>query len=91
MPAPRIEIEYCTQCRFVLRATWMAQELLMSFPEEIGEVCLIPGTGGAFEVRLDGEVLHSRRASHDFPGSRRLKEMVRDRIAPGRTLGHRGR
>ncbi len=24
---PRIEIEYCTQCRWLLRAGWMAQEL----------------------------------------------------------------
>lgn len=91
MPAPRVEIEYCTQCRFVLRATWMAQELLMSFPAELGEVSLIPGTGGAFEVRLDGEVLHSRLATHGFPESRRLKEQIRDRIAPDRSLGHKRR
>ena len=25
---PRVEIEYCTQCRWLLRAAWMAQELL---------------------------------------------------------------
>ncbi|HQU15618.1 MAG: selenoprotein W-related protein [Chromatiales bacterium 21-64-14] len=91
MPAPRLEIEYCTQCRFVLRAAWMAQELLMTFDTELGEVSLIPGTGGAFEIRLDGEILHSRRATHEFPESKQLKQMVRDRIAPGRELGHKGR
>jgi hypothetical protein len=45
---PRIEITYCTQCRWLLRAAWMAQELLTTFQSEIGEVALIPGTGGIF-------------------------------------------
>ena len=44
----RVEIEYCTQCRFILRAGWMAQELLMTFAGELGEVALIPGQGGIF-------------------------------------------
>src|SRR5712692_8730578 len=47
--SPRIEIEYCTQCRWLLRAAWMAQELLTTVHREIGEVALIPGTGGVFE------------------------------------------
>ena len=53
---PRIEIEYCRQCRWLLRAAWLAQELLTTFAEDLGEVALLPGTGGVFEVRLDGEV-----------------------------------
>ena len=31
----RIEIVYCTQCRWLLRAAWMAQELLSTFKQEI--------------------------------------------------------
>ena len=91
MTQPRLEIEYCTQCRFILRAAWMAQELLMTFDTELGEVALIPGTGGAFEIRLDGETLHSRKATHAFPESKTIKQMVRDRIAPGKSLGHKNR
>ena len=29
----RIEIEYCTQCRWMLRAAWVAQELLTTFED----------------------------------------------------------
>jgi len=50
---PRIEVEYCTQCRWLLRAAWMAQELLTTFEAEIGEVALRPGHGGVFEVRAE--------------------------------------
>ena len=91
MPAPRIEIEYCTECRWLLRAGWTAQELLTTFPGEIGEVALIPGTGGIFEVRVDGDTAWSRKAEGGFPEMKELKQRIRDRIAPDRDLGHSDR
>lgn len=57
---PRLEIEYCTQCGWLLRAAWLAQELLTTFQRELGEVALVPGTGGIFVVRLDGDVVWNR-------------------------------
>lgn len=87
----RLEIEYCAQCRFILRAAWMAQELLMTFADELGEVALIPGRGGIFEIRLNGELLFSRKAAGRFPESREIKQLVRDKIAPDRDLGHSDR
>ncbi len=88
---PRLEIEYCTQCRWLLRAAWMAQELLTTFEEELGEVALIPGEGGIFEVRLEGKSIFSREQERRFPESKELKQLVRDRIAPDKDLGHSGR
>ena len=89
MPAkPRIEIEYCTQCRWLLRAAWMAQELLTTFEKELGEVALVPGEGGVFEVRANGVTVWSRRERARFPEIKELKQLVRDIVAPGRDLGH---
>ncbi|PRY15686.1 selenoprotein W-related protein [Pontibacter ummariensis] len=88
---PRVEINYCTQCRWLLRAAWMAQELLTTFETELGEVALVPGTGGVFDVRLDGELIYSRKEAGRFPESKELKQLVRDRIAPERDLGHSDR
>ena len=85
---PRVEIQYCTQCRLLLRAAWMAQELLTTFENELGELALVPGTGGIFEVRVDGEVIFSRNQEGRFPESKELKQLVRDRIAPDKPLGH---
>ncbi len=86
--SPRLEIEYCTQCRWLLRAAWMAQELLTTFSAQLGEVALVPGSGGIFEVRVDGETLWSRREQGRFPEIKELKQRVRDRVAPGLPLGH---
>ena len=88
---PRVEIEYCTQCRWLLRAAWMAQELLTTFEREVGEVALIPGRSGVFEVRVDGEVIFSRQQERRFPESKEVKQLVRDRIAPAKSLGHSDR
>jgi selenoprotein W-related protein len=88
---PRIEIEYCTQCRWLLRAAWLAQELLTTFEEELGEVALLPGTGGTFEVRGLGTVLWSRKREGRFPDAKELKQRVRDLIAPDKSLGHSDR
>ena len=91
MASPRVEINYCTQCRWLMRAAWMAQELLTTFETELGEVALVPGTGGVFDVRLDGEMIYSRKEESRFPESKELKQLVRDRIAPERPLGHSDR
>ncbi len=83
-----IEIRYCTQCRWLLRAAWMAQELLITFEQEIGSLTLRPATGGVFEVIANGKSVWSRKASGGFPEITELKQRVRDVIAPGRDLGH---
>ena len=88
---PRVAITYCTQCRWLLRAGWMAQELLTTFDTELGEVALVPGSGGVFEVRVDGELVWSRKQAGRFPESKELKQRVRDCIAPDKDLGHSDR
>lgn len=85
---PRLEITYCTQCNWLLRSAWMAQEVLSTFSLEMGAVTLVPGTGGVFEIRLDGELIWERKRDGGFPDVKQLKQMVRDRIDPERNLGH---
>jgi selenoprotein W-related protein len=86
---PVIEITFCRLCGWGLRAGWLAQELLTTFAEQVGSVMLTPdASGGVFEVRVDGEMIWSRKERGRFPESKELKQLVRDRIAPGRSLGH---
>ena len=86
---PRIEIIYCPRCNWLLRAAWMAQELLSSFADDLSEVALVPSQeGGAFEIRLDGEILWERKRDDGFPDAKCLKQRLRDRIDPDRDLGH---
>jgi selenoprotein W-related protein len=88
MRSPRLEIEYCNQCRWLLRAACYMQELLTTIQDDQKEVALVPGKGGVFEVRLDGETIWSRVAERGFPDLPELKQRLRDKVAPGRSLGH---
>lgn len=75
----------------MLRAAWYAQELLQTFAEEIGEVALVPGTGGVFRVLADKQLIWDRTIDDGFPDIKLLKQKIRDCIAPGRALGHTDR
>ncbi|CAI7622807.1 unnamed protein product [Penicillium glandicola] len=100
---PRISIQFCTQCRWMLRAAYFAQELLSTFSTDLGEVALVPKTGGVFTVTIwhgtvhDGEIttqeiiLWDRKRDGGFPEVKALKSLVRNVIAPDRDLGHTDR
>ena len=85
---PRLRITYCPRCRWLLRAAWMAQELLTTFERDLAEVALAPGGTGIYEITLDDEVIWSRAVEGRFPELKELKQRVRDRVAPDRGLGH---
>ncbi|RXZ44433.1 SelT/SelW/SelH family protein [Crenobacter cavernae] len=88
---PRLAIHYCTGCRWLMRAAWTAQELLTTFEAELGEVALIPGSGGIFQVWADDTLLWDRKRDGGFPELRELKQRVRDAVAPDKALGHSDR
>ena len=51
-------------------------------------MALRPGQGGVLDVRVDGELIFSRKREGRFPEAKELKQALRDRIAPERSLGH---
>ncbi|KAK0621137.1 Rdx family-domain-containing protein [Bombardia bombarda] len=91
-PLPRVTIRFCTQCKWLLRAAYFAQELLSTFSTSLGEVALQPATGGAFTVEITYEAPQQQQTPSSteggFPETKELKRRVRDVIQPGRDLGH---
>ncbi|KAL1987955.1 hypothetical protein VTN96DRAFT_1479 [Rasamsonia emersonii] len=95
---PRITIKYCTQCKWMLRAAYFAQELLSTFNTSLGEVSLIPTTGGVFTVTIfhlsqdslgtQETLLWDRKMHGGFPEVKQLKSLVRNIVDPSRDLGH---
>lgn len=83
-----VEITYCTQCRWLLRAAWLAQELLTTFEKDLASVALKPGSNGIFEITLNQQLLFSRKEAGRFPEAKEVKQLVRDIIDPTRDLGH---
>lgn len=82
----------------MLRAAYFGQELLSTFGTSIGEIALIPATGGLFQVHLTYQhaasakpqevLLWDRKAEGGFPETKVLKQRVRNHIEPDKNLGH---
>ena len=86
---PTVSIEYCPRCGWMLRAAYMAQELLGTFTDELHGVLLIPSEiGGAYIISINDTVLFDRKEKGRFPEIKELKQLVRDVISPEKDLGH---
>ena len=58
----------------------MTGKILLAFKQKVGEMKLIPASGGCFEFKIDGELIHSKLATGQFPDESALIEKVRSRI-----------
>lgn len=86
---PVIEIEYCPKCNWMLRAAYMSQEILSSFTEDIHGVLLIPSEiAGRYTIRIDNKEIFDRKRAGRFPEIKELKQLIRDIVAPQKSLGH---
>ncbi|WP_207432822.1 SelT/SelW/SelH family protein [Sabulibacter ruber] len=86
---PTVSIEYCPKCGWMLRAAYMAQELLTTFTEDLKGVLLEPSeTSGSYIIRVNDQVIFDRKTAGRFPEIKELKQLVRDQVNPEKSLGH---
>ena len=86
---PTIIIEYCPKCNWLLRAAYMAQELLTTFEEDIHGVTLQPSeTAGKYNMRINEQIIFDRKEQGRFPEIKELKQLVRNVVSPNKSLGH---
>jgi selenoprotein W-related protein len=73
----------------MLRAAYMAQEFLTTFENELHSVSLQPSeVNGDFHISINGKKIFDRKEYGGFPEIKELKQLVRDVVAPGKSLGH---
>ncbi|KAA3436305.1 SelT/SelW/SelH family protein [Rufibacter hautae] len=86
---PVISIAYCPKCGWMLRAAYMAQEMLTTFTDDVKGVLLEPSeTSGTYLIRVNDQVIFDRRQEGRFPEIKELKQLVRDQVNPAKSLGH---
>lgn len=84
-----ITIEYCPKCHWLLRAAYMAQELLTTFEGDVQSVTLQPSEiGGQYIISINGKIIFDRKLFGGFPEIKELKQLVRDVVNPEKNLGH---
>ncbi len=86
---PTISIEYCPKCNWLLRAAYMAQEILTTFTNDVAGVTLVPSeVNGDFHITIGDKRIFDRKTYGGFPEIKELKQLVRDEVSPGKSLGH---
>jgi selenoprotein W-related protein len=86
---PTIIIEYCPKCNWLLRAAYMAQELLTTFSDDLHGVTLQPSeVAGRYSIIINGAIIFDRKEQGRFPEVKELKQLVRDLVSPNKNLGH---
>jgi selenoprotein W-related protein len=86
---PTISIEYCPKCGWLLRAAYMAQEILTTFSDDLKSVTLQPAlVSGTYTISIDEKVIFDRKTMGRFPEIKELKQLIRDIVNPDKSLGH---
>ncbi len=89
---PTVRIIYCPKCGWLLRAAYMAQELLTTFVDDLYAVQLEPSEiSGRYTVFVDDKIIFDRKREGRFPEIKELKQLVRNQVNPQKDLGHSDR
>jgi selenoprotein W-related protein len=57
-------------------------DLLHHYQHVIAELTLVTGTGGVFDVEVDGEVIFSKKVVGRHARDNEVLELFRDRVGP---------
>lgn len=86
---PVVTIEYCPKCNWLLRAAYMAQELLTTFNDDLKAVQLQPSeTAGKYAIYINETLVFDRKEAGGFIEIKGLKQLIRDYVNPDKSLGH---
>ncbi|KAF9649644.1 hypothetical protein BDM02DRAFT_3094452 [Thelephora ganbajun] len=97
LTSPRIVIEFCNRVHRLHRTQWVATELFLTFPPpELASISVVPltsdETAGRFRVWVFTDhspvLVWDRKVEGGFPELKVLKQRIRDKIQPERSLGH---
>ncbi len=58
----------------------MTSKLLNEYKQRINDLKLVPGSGGCFELTVDGELLYSKLHTGRFPDEKAMVEAVGKRL-----------
>ncbi len=78
-----VSIEYCVPCSYLPKAFAVAEELMSNYQHVIGNLTLVTGTRGVFDVRIDDRLVfskHSIQNRHAHPGE--IAELFREVVGP---------
>jgi selenoprotein W-related protein len=75
-----VKITYCSECGYEPQTLALTSALMIEFRDQIASLELIPWHDGAFDVVVDGELVHSMLRDGGFPENETVIRAVRSRL-----------
>ncbi len=75
----KVKITYCAECGYEPQTLALTSALMMAFAGDLASIELIPWHDGAFDVVIDGELVHSMYRDGGFPEHDLIIRAVRER------------
>ena len=76
----KVSITYCSDCGYQPQAISLANALLNEFQLLVSSLELIPWFNGAFDVSVNGDLVHSMYRDGGFPESETIAQAIRQRL-----------
>lgn len=81
-PKPvKVRIVYCASCGYEPQTLELTKALMLAFVYDLASIELIPWQDGAFDVVVDGKLIHSMYEHGGFPAHETVIQAVRARLA----------
>lgn len=76
----RVRIVYCASCGYEPYTLDLAKNLMQTFLYDLGSIEIIPWQDGAFDVTVNGDLVHSMYRDGGFPEHETIINAVRERL-----------
>jgi selT/selW/selH-like putative selenoprotein len=76
----KVSITYCAECGYEPQTLDLAKALMYEFVHELSAIELIPWQDGAFDVTINGDLIHSMYRDGGFPEHATVVAAVRERL-----------
>ena len=86
-PRARVTIEYSRLGNYAPVAERLAAAIREEFPGEPVETDLVPAVGGVYEVRVNGKLVFSKKATYRLPEPDEIFYHVRAAVSPRGLVG----
>jgi len=77
-----VSIEYCAHCNYKAQAIRVADELMSKYQHIIDQITIIMGSGGIFNVQVNGQMLFSKHELKRHASEGEITQLFSEMVEP---------
>jgi selenoprotein W-related protein len=77
----KVQIDYCAECGYDHEALDLTAALMKEFHMYLAGITIVPAGDGAYDVRVDGDLVHSMYRDGGFGERDEIFAKIREKLA----------